>query len=125
MQTAFVAAERSASVLPGPPIFPVPHDAPSSQSVLRLAILIADAAGEILFWNEDAREALERLSGDHPVGGLRDIFSADVLDRLQARGSWVVVRARGAPDVAFRVRVRRLFDTGRSLFLFFPDSAPS
>ena len=100
-------------------------DSPPPAAVLRLAILIADAAGEILYWNAEAQEALERLPGKGQGGRLNDVFAPEVLERLRAIRSWVVVKPAGAPGVAWKVRTRHLLDSGRSMFLFFSDATAS
>jgi hypothetical protein len=87
--------------------------------VLRLAILIADTAGEILFWNAEAEQALDQLS--RSVRCLDDIFTPEALERLRAKRSWATVSPREAANVTWRVRARHLIDSGRSLFLFVAD----
>jgi hypothetical protein len=87
--------------------------------VLRLAILIADTAGEILFSNPEAEQALEKLS--HSVHCVDDIFTPEALDRLRSRRSWAAVSPREAAHLTWRVRARHMIDSGRSLFLFFAD----
>jgi hypothetical protein len=91
------------------------------RSVLHPGVLIADARGDILFWNEKARETLERL-GD--AGCLDDLFDAEALERLFVRREWLTLKPRGAAGV-WRVRARRLLDSGRSLVFFFTDEARS
>jgi hypothetical protein len=93
-----------------------------SESVLRLAILIADGAGEILFWNAEAQQALDRL-GRRSVGRLDDLFTAETLEHMRGRRAWVAVSPRGAAGVSWRVRARQLLDSGRSLLLFQADPA--
>ena len=87
--------------------------------VLHPGVLIADSSGDILFWNDKAREALERL-GD--AGCLEDLFDADSLERMFGRREWLALTPRGAGN-AWRVRGRRLLDSGRSLVFFFADAA--
>jgi hypothetical protein len=99
-----------------PPAFTVP---PVAGAVLHPAVLIADQTGDILFWNDKAREALERLGN---AGCLDDLFDGEAQERLFGRREWVAVTPRGAADV-WRVRARRLLDSGRSLVFFFADPA--
>jgi hypothetical protein len=87
--------------------------------VLHPGVLIADSRGDILFWNAKAQEALERLGN---AGCLDDLFDADALECLFGRREWLTVRPRGAAAV-WRVRARRLLDSGRSLVFFFADEA--
>jgi hypothetical protein len=88
-------------------------------AVLRLAILIADTAGEILFSNPEAEQALNELS--RSVHCLDDIFTPEALERLRAKRSWTAVSPREATHLTWRVRARHMIDSGRSLFLFFAD----
>jgi hypothetical protein len=90
-------------------------------SVLHPGVFITDSSGDILFWNAKAREALERL-GD--AGCLDDLFDAEALERLFVRREWLTLKPRGAAGV-WRVRARRLLDSGRSLVFFFADEARS
>ena len=92
-----------------------------TRSVLHPGVLIADSRGDILFWNDKAREALERL-GD--AGCLDDLFDAEALERLFGRREWLTLKPRGASGL-WRVRARRLLDSGRSLVFFFADEARS
>jgi hypothetical protein len=85
--------------------------------VLHPGVLIADATGDILFWNDKAREALEVL-GD--AGCLEDLFDAEALEQLFARRDWLTVKPRGSA-ATWQVRGRRLLDSGRSLVFFFAD----
>src|SRR5262245_44085383 len=89
--------------------------------VLHPGVLIADSSGDILFWNAQAREALERL-GD--AGCLDDLFDAEAIERLFGRREWLTLKPRGAAGL-WRVRARRLLDSGRSLVFFFADEARS
>lgn len=112
--------QAASPALPTPPLA-LPTPAPAAGPVLRLAILIVDTAGEILFWNAEAQQALERMSRRTSVACLDDIFAPEVLERLN--GHWAVVSPRDAAGVTWRVRARHLIDSGRSLFLFFADDA--
>jgi hypothetical protein len=94
---------------------------PTRSHVLHPGVLIADSSGDILFWNAKAREALEHL-GD--AGCLDDLFDAEALERLFGRREWLTLKPRGAAGV-WRVRARRLLDSGRSLVFFFADEARS
>jgi hypothetical protein len=85
--------------------------------VLHPGVFIADSSGDILFWNAKAQEALERLGN---AGCLDDLFDADSLERLFGKREWLTVKPRGAAGV-WRVRARRLLDSGRSLVFFFAD----
>jgi hypothetical protein len=87
--------------------------------VLHPGVLIADSRGDILFWNAKAKEALETLGN---AGCLDDLFDADSLERLFGRREWLAVTPRGAA-AQWRVRGRRLLDSGRSLVFFFADSS--
>ena len=89
--------------------------------VLHPGVLIADSSGDILFWNAKAEEALQRLGN---AGCLDDLFDADSLERLFGRREWLTVKPRGGA-VEWRVRARRLLDTGRSLVFFFADEVRS
>jgi hypothetical protein len=89
-------------------------------SVLHPGVLIADSSGDILFWNAEARAALESLGN---AGCLDDLFDADALERLFGKREWLTVKPRGAAGV-WRVRARRLLDSGRSLVFFFADEVP-
>jgi hypothetical protein len=93
--------------------------------VLRLAILIADAAGEILYWNSEAQRAVESLSGGGPIDWLHDLFPLEALERLRSRRAWTVVNPHGAGDTAWRVRSPQPIAGGRSLYLFLAGSTPS
>ena len=85
--------------------------------VLHPGVFITDATGDILFWNAKAQEALERLGN---AGCLDDLFDAEALERLFGKREWLTVKPRGAAAV-WRVRARRLLDSGRSLVFFFAD----
>lgn len=122
MRTSFASVECSGSVIRSREAVAVDLEGSSSGPVLHLGILIANTAGEILFWNARARDVLERGSQGHPVGQIRDLFSPDVLERLRASGAWIAVASPGAVKGALRVRARP-FDSDRSLFLFFADEA--
>jgi hypothetical protein len=98
-----------------PPVTPV------AGCVLHPGVFIAGPTGDILFWNDKAREALEHLGN---AGCLDDLFDADALERLFGRREWVAVTPRGTADV-WRVRVRRLLDSGRSLVFFFAGAEAS
>lgn len=89
--------------------------------VLHPAVLIADHTGDILFWNDKAREALERLGN---AGCVDDLFDEEALERLFGRREWLAVTPRGAANV-WRVRARRLLDSGRSLVSFFAEAEAS
>ena len=93
----------------------------TGSGVLHPGVLIADSSGDILFWNAKAQEALELL-GD--AGCLEDLFDAESLERLFGRREWLSVTPRGAA-AQWRVRGRRLIDSGRSLVFFFADAAAS
>jgi hypothetical protein len=86
--------------------------------VLRPGVLITDSSGDILFWNAKAKEALELLGN---AGCLDDLFDAQSLERLFGQREWLAVTPRGAA-AQWRVRGRRLLDSGRSLVFFFADS---
>ncbi len=90
-------------------------------SVLHPGVFIADASGDILFWNAKAREALEQLGN---AGCLDDLFDAEALDLLFGKREWLTVKPRGAAG-PWRVRARRLLDSGRSLVFFFADEVRS
>ena len=90
---------------------------------LRLAILITDAAGEILYWNAQAEAALERLPSARSIQQVDRIFTPATLDHLRRGGRWATVSPIGAPDTSWSVRARYLIDSGRSLFLFFESEA--
>lgn len=85
--------------------------------VLHPGIFIADSSGDILFWNAKAREALEQLGN---AGCLDDLFDAGEFEQLFGKREWLMVTPRGAAGV-WRVRARRLLDSGRSLVFFFAD----
>ena len=87
-------------------------------AVLHPGVLIADSSGDILFWNAKAREALETLGN---AGCLEDLFDAASLEQLFGRREWLAVTPRGAA-AQWRVRGRRLLDSGRSLVFFFADA---
>lgn len=103
-----------------PPSLPFSEAVPGKlgpSGVLHPGVLIADSSGDILFWNAKAKEALELL-GD--AGCLDELFDADALEQLFARRDWLDVKPRGCA-ATWRVRGRRMLDSGRSLVFFFAD----
>ena len=106
------------SVAPSLPFTEAATSCRTGGAVLHPGVLIADSRGDILFWNAKAREALETL-GD--AGCLEDLFDAESLEQLFGRREWLAVTPHGAGN-AWRVRGRRLLDSGRSLVFFFADA---
>ena len=95
--------------------------APVAGPVLHPGVLITDSSGDIVFWNQEARAALERLGN---AGCLAELFDPGELEHLFGRREWLTLTPRGAADV-WRVRARRWLDSGRSLVFFFADPANS
>jgi len=96
---------------------------PSAATVLRLALLITDPSGEILFWNAEARDALDALPAGQTVSKLDELFSQETIERLEKGRGWAVLNPIGAPHTSWSVRARHLIHSGRSLFLFFTRPA--
>ena len=128
MSTGFPGPRPTPPISCAPTLCAQANCAPASTAapgpVLRLAVLIADAAGEILFWNAEAEEALRRLPGGRSVRLLQDLFAADAIAGFHQRKAWSVLSPMGAAGITWRVRGRSLVDSGRSLVLFLAGAAP-
>jgi PAS domain-containing protein len=92
--------------------------------VLRLALLITDPGGEILYWNREAEKAFEALPPDRSVRKLDELFSPETIEELRDRRGWTRVSPMGAPGTSWKMRARDPISSGRSLFLFYAEPQP-